>query len=114
MTSSCALATRARAAAATRTFARWWPAVIGSPRLSSALPPRAMTIRMGLVPLASGADGGDHDGLDRVHPVLGLVPDDRAFRLEDLVGDFHAVEPEALEHVFADLRVPVVDGRQAM
>ena len=36
----------------------------------------------------------DHHRLDRVHPVLGLVEDDRALGLEDLVGDLHPVSPK--------------------
>src|SRR6187401_350888 len=116
MTSSWSAATRARAAAATRTLERCRPAVIGSPRLSSALPPRAMTIRMGLGPLsrASGAERRDHDGLDGVHPVLRLVPDDRPLGLEDVVRDLKALHPEALVHLLADLGLPVVEGRQAV
>src|SRR6188508_563865 len=116
MTSSWSVATRASAAAATRTLARWRPAVIGSPRLSRALPPRAMTIRMGLGPLSrlSSAERRDHDGLDGVHPVLGLVPDDRAFGLEDLVRNLHAVHPEPLVHLLADLGLAVVECRQAV
>ena len=42
-----------------------------SPRSRRALPPRAATIR------TSVADRGDHDRLDGVEPVLGLVEDDR-------------------------------------
>src|SRR5258708_4143263 len=116
MTSSWSAATRARAAAATRTLARCRPAVMGSPRLSRALPPRAMTMRIGLLPVCrpSGAERRDHHGLDGVHPILGLVPDDRALGLEDLVRDLHAVHPEALVHLLADLGLAVVEGWQAV
>src|SRR5678815_1681521 len=116
MTSSWSVATRASAAAATRTLARWRPALIGSPRLSRALPPRAMTIRMGLGPLSrlSGAERRDHDGLDCVHPILSLVPDDRPLGLEDLVRDLQALHPEALVHLLADLGLAVVEGRQTV
>ena len=81
-TSSCSAAIRASARAADRTLARWRSAVIGSPRRSRALPPRATTTRIGR---PSAAERRDHDGLDRVHPVLGLVEHDRALGLEDVV-----------------------------
>ena len=55
------------------------------PRRSRALPPRATTIRI------SVPEGGDHDRLDRVEPVLGLIEHDRTGRLEDLVGDLERV-----------------------
>jgi hypothetical protein len=61
----------ARAATAFRTLRLCVYAVIGSPRLRRALPPRAATIRM-----ASSSDGGDEDRLDAVHPVLDLVEND--------------------------------------
>ena len=98
-----------------RTFARCASAVIGSPRLSSALPPRATTtFTMLLRSTRQLPSGGDHHGLDRVHPVLGLVPHDGSFGLEHVVRDLHAVEPEALEHLLADLRVAVVEGGEAV
>src|SRR6188508_2500440 len=114
MTSSWSVATRASAAAATRTLARWRPAVIGSPRLSRALPPRAMTIRMSQGPLSrpSGAERRDHDRLDGVHPILSLVPDDRTVRLKDVVRYLEALHPEALVHLLSDLGLAVVEGRQ--
>src|SRR3954469_12332678 len=45
MTSSCSSASGASAAQATRAFARWFWAVRGCPRRSSAFPPRAATTR---------------------------------------------------------------------
>src|SRR4051812_4602788 len=84
-------------------------AVIGSPRLSSAFPPSAMRILTG-----SRSEGCDHDGLDRVQPVLCLVPHDRVPRLEDVLGDLQAVEAEPLEDVLADDRVAVVERRKAV
>ena len=53
-------------------------------------------------------------GLDRVHPVLGLVPDDRSLGLEDVVRDLHPVQPEPLVHLLADLGLAVVERRQAV
>src|ERR671912_445180 len=94
------------------TLARWASAVIGSPRFSSALPPRATTTLIA-VP-RSLAQGGHHHGLDGVHPVLGLIPDERVLGLEDLVGDLHAVQAELLVDVLADLGLAVVEGRQAV
>ena len=38
----------------------------------------------------------------------------RVLRLEDLVGDLHAVQPEALEDVLAHLGLAVVEGGQAV
>ena len=35
--------------------------------------------------------GGDHDGLDGVHAVLGLVEDDAVLALENVLGDLDAV-----------------------
>src|SRR4029078_87838 len=110
MTSSCCWAMGASCCAATRTFSRWFSAVMGWPRRSSALPPRATTMRI----LASVADGGDEDRLDGVHPVLGLVEHDRRRGLEHLVGDLHLGDAERLEHLLADLGVPAMEGGQAM
>ena len=50
-----------------RTLARWFSAVIGSPRRSSALPPSAMTTQHGSV-----SQRGDEHRLDRVHAVFRL------------------------------------------
>src|SRR5262245_15925204 len=109
MTSWWSRATRASDSAATRTLPRCASAVIGSPRLSRALPPRATTTFIG-----SRAEGRHHHRLDGVHPVLGLVEDDRALGLEDVVRDLHPVEAVLLEHLLADLRVAVVEGREAV
>src|SRR5215212_4268335 len=62
----------------------------------------------------SGGQGRDENGLDRVHPVFGLFEDDRRGRLEDLLGHFHAVDPELLVDLLAHLRLAVVEGGQAM
>ena len=75
------------------------------PRSSRALPPSATTMR------TSAAQRGDQHGLDRVHPVLGLVEDDRVPRLEDLVGDLEGVHAGLLEELLADLGVAVVEAR---
>src|SRR5579871_2071441 len=87
------------AAAARRVLARWFSAVIGSPRRNSALPPSATTTRN-----ASAPDGRDQDGLDRGHPVFRLLEDDGSLGLEDFVGHLHAVDTEALGDVGADFR----------
>src|SRR6185312_13080818 len=98
----------ARTAAARRTLARWFSAVIGSPRLSRALPPSATTMRI------SAADGGDEDRLDRVHAVFGLVEDDGGLRFEHLVGDLHAIDAVFLRNMCAYFRLRVVKSRQTM
>src|SRR5262249_34748376 len=66
------------------------------------------------IAVPSGPQRGDHDRLDRVEPVLGLVEDDRVLRLEDLVGDLEPVHAELLEDLRADLGLPVVERRQAV
>src|SRR5690554_2252438 len=101
-------ASSARATAARRTLPRCTSAVIGSPRFSRALPPRATTTRM------SASYGGDQDRLDGVHPVFCLVEDHGGFRLEDLLAHLHAVDPELLEDLLADLGLPIMEGRQAV
>jgi hypothetical protein len=50
MTSSCSSASGASALHAVRALARWFSAVSGSPRRSSAFPPSATTTRMGQSP----------------------------------------------------------------
>ena len=62
-------------------------------------------------PHRSPAQRGDHDGLDRVHAVLGLVEHDRVRRLEHLVGDLQRVQAGVLVDLLADLRAPVVERR---
>src|SRR5215204_7604570 len=62
----------------------------------------------------SGGQGRDENGLDRVHPVLGLFEDDRRGRLEDFLGHFHAIDPELLVDFFAHLRLAVVERGKAM
>ena len=56
---------------------------------------------------------GDHDGLDGVHPVLGLVEDDRVLRLE-AVGDLERVEAGALEELLAGFCLTVVERGEAV
>ena len=105
------MATRARAAAATRTLARWCSAVIGSPRFSSALPPSAMTIACMrpqspivatmtalIVCIRFSAWSQTIERSDSKTSFVTSMP----------------VEAEALEHLLADLRVAVVEGRQAV
>src|SRR5215217_6838889 len=104
-------ATAASAGAALRTFARCASAVMGSPRFRSAFPPSATTT---LIVSSSLAERGDHDGLDGVHPILGLVEDDRPLRLEYLLGHLQPVQAEPLVDVCADLRLPVVERGQAV
>src|SRR4051794_10051013 len=111
-TSSCSSATGASASAATRMFSRWLSAVMGCPRRSSAFPPSATTTRMLGGP--SVGHGGHEDRLDRVHAVLGLVEDDRGRGFEDLLGHLHLGDPEMRGEVGADLRVGVVEGREAV
>src|SRR3954452_10895985 len=108
ITSSCSSAIGASAAHAVRTLVRWFSAVSGSPRRSSAFPPRATTTR------TSALQRRDEDGLDRVHPVLGLVEDERSIRLEHLVGDLERLESVLVEDLLADLRVRAVERRQAV
>jgi len=56
----------------------------------------------------------DHDGLDRVKTVLGLIKDDRSRRLKDLVGDFECLHPELRKQLSTDLGVGVMQSRQAV
>src|SRR5215211_1548932 len=63
---------------------------------------------------SSGGQGRDENGLDRVHPVLGLFEDDRRRRLEDFFGHFHAVDPELLVDLLPHLRLAVVERGQAV
>src|SRR5690242_20051743 len=112
MTSSWSMATGASDRQATATLARWPSTVIGSPRRCNALPPRATTI---LMVGSSIADRGDHDGLDRVQPVLRLVESDVRRRAEDLVGHLEAVgDAGQVGDLAADRGVGVVEGRQAV
>src|SRR3954464_15767590 len=97
MTSSCSSASGASARQAARAFSRWLEAESACPRRSSALPPRATTTR------TSAPEGGDHDRLDRVHAVLGLVEDDRRGGLEDLLGDLERGHAELRLDLLADL-----------
>lgn len=48
----------------------------------------------------------DHHGLDRVHPVLGLIENDRGIRLEDLLGHFHFGQTE-----FSNMSLPTLVSR---
>src|SRR5689334_16953778 len=102
MTSSCSSASGASERQATRAFSRWLSAVSGWPRRRSAFPPRAATMRI------SAPERRDHDRLDRVQAVLGLVEDDRRRRLEDLLGHLEGLHPELLVDLLADLGVRVV------
>ena len=56
----------------------------------------------------------DHHGLDRVHPVLGLIENDRGIRLEHLLGHFHFGQTDFFEYVLADLGFQIVKRRKAM
>ena len=49
-----------------------------------------------------------------MHPVLGLVEDDRSRRLEDIVRHLEAVEVERAEELLPLGRLPVVEGRKAV
>src|SRR4029453_6031303 len=110
MTSWWASATGASAWAATRTLARWFSAVMGSPRLSRALPPSATSTRTTPAPQR----GHDHR-LDGVQAVLGLVEHDAGRRLEHLAGDLEAVgHARVLHHLLAHHRVGVVERGQAV
>src|SRR5450755_4782177 len=70
----------------------------------------------GVVIVASRSPGqGRHEqGLDGVHPVLGLLEYDRPCGLENLLGDLGAVEAELLEDPAAERGVAVVHRRQAV
>src|SRR5829696_9455736 len=61
---------------------------------------------------ASGCQGRDENGLDRMHPVLGLVEDNRRRRLEDLLGHLHAIDPERLVDLLAHLGFAIVECGQ--
>src|SRR4051794_36015690 len=110
-TSSCSSASGASAPTARTALARWTAASGFSPRCNSAFPPNATTMR---TMASSSSERGDHHGLDRVHAVLGLVEHDRLRRLEHLVGDFECIEARLVVEVLTDLRVAVVERRQAV
>src|SRR5512139_2434570 len=96
----------ARASAAILTFARCASEVIGSPRFSKALPPRATTIRM-----ASFSQGRHEQGLDGVHAVLGLLEGDVRLGLEHVVGDFDTVgQTIGLGDLLAERSLRIVEG----
>src|SRR5688572_25102465 len=108
MISSCRSASLASDFTAMITLWRWVSASGFSPRLSSALPPRATRTR------TSAPQRGDHDRLDGVHAVLGLVEHDRGVGFKDLVGDLERRHAGLVEDVLADRGVAVVEGRQAV
>src|SRR6516162_5710212 len=99
----------ASARAATRTLLRCTSAVIGSPRRRSALPPNATTTRMSLFP-----ERCDQDRLDRMHPILRLLERDVDLGFEDLLGHLHGGQAELLVDIPPDLRLQIVEGRQAV
>src|SRR3954447_26772214 len=84
-TSWCSPATGANAVAAVRMLARWFSAVIGSPRFNSALPPSATRTR-----IVSAPERCDENRLDGVEAILGLIEHDAGRRLEHLAGDLEA------------------------
>ena len=49
-----------------------------------------------------------------MHAVFCFVEDDGGLRFKDFFGDFHAIETVLLVHLFADFRVAVVKGGQAV
>ncbi len=55
-----------------------------------------------------------HHRFDGVHPVLRLIEYDGVFRLEHLVCHFHSIQPELLENLFSDPRLPVVECGQTV
>jgi hypothetical protein len=55
-----------------------------------------------------------HHRLDGVHAVLGLVEDDGRRRLKHVFGHFQPIQAELLVDPFADLRLAVVEGGQAV
>jgi hypothetical protein len=57
---------------------------------------------------------GDHDRLDGVHAVLGLIKDDRVPGFKDLVGHLHAIQSKLLVDLLTDLGLAIVEGRQTM
>ena len=58
----------------------------------SALPPRAITTRIVYSPCHGlVAKRGNHNRLDRVHPVLRFVEDDGRRRLKDIFRHFHTL-----------------------
>src|SRR4029453_9908423 len=111
MTSWWASATGASAWAATRTLARWFCAVMGSPRFSRALPPRATRTRTA----RSAPESGHEQRLDGVQAALGLVEHDAGRRLEHLAGDLEPVgHARVLHHLLAHHSVGVVEGGEAV
>src|SRR3954466_5913594 len=106
MTISLSGVTAAMDSAAVRMLARWFSAVIGCPRRSSALPPSAITMRM-----SSSTERGHQDSLDGVHPILGLLEGDVRRTLEDILGDLDAVrEVRVLRgDLCTDLRLAIVE-----
>ena len=62
----------------------------------------------------SGPERRHQHCLDGVHPVLRLIEHDRLFGFEHIVGYFHSVQPELLEHFISDPRRPIVEGGQAV
>src|SRR3546814_1697849 len=108
MTSSWSWASGASDSTASATCCSCTAASGISPRFRRALPPSAMTMR------TSVSEGGDHDRLDRVQAVLGLVEHDRARRLEHLVGNLERVPARALDDLLAHSGVAVGVGGQAV
>jgi hypothetical protein len=81
----------------------WCSGVNASPLFKRAFPPRATTILKTFSGAAAASCERRHEyGLDRVHSVLRLGEHDRRLGFEDLVGDFHLGQAEALVDLATD------------
>jgi hypothetical protein len=58
--------------------------------------------------------GSNHNSLDGMHTVLGLIENNGSLRFEYLFGHFHAFQPEFLENLLADLGITIMESGQAV
>ena len=49
-----------------------------------------------------------------MQPVFGLVKDNRVLRLKDVIGYFHAVQPELLVDLLPNFGLTIMECRQAV
>jgi hypothetical protein len=63
----------------------------------------------------SASERSNHYGFDGVHAVFSLLKSDAGFRFENILGNLDAVvEAELLGYLFADFRIRVMEGGQAV